>query len=191
MSKKISQIILIFTLSFGWIFSGWPLILSYAQEATTPEATSTPESLINEIEEEEAPAEEVAPVFSAPSEPSPPALKERKLNKKVRLDKNASHSCAAKNFSVNLSGQNQASIELEFNGLRSDTEDIEIGSLPLGIDITFFNNANYSFSPRRSDNGAVLQITNQPGSQKGNFSIPIIYTSGNSETICQINIINL
>jgi hypothetical protein len=35
-----------------------------------------------------------------------------------------------------------------------------------------------------------LEIVNQPGSQKGNFSIPIIYTSSNSTTVCQINVIN-
>jgi len=63
--------------------------------------------------------------------------------------------------------------------------------LPDGIDITFLNNADYFLSPSKSDNAAVVQITNQPDSQKGNFSIPIIYQSGNSTTICQINIINL
>jgi hypothetical protein len=130
----------------------------------------------------DAPAEQ-------PSPPQPP-LKERRFEKPVRFDKNPPHSCAAKNFSLNLSGVNQAIVEVEFTGMRSDSENLEIGSLPRGIDITFLNNADYSWSPSKSDSGAVLQIINHPGSQKGNFSIPIIYTSGNSTTVCQINIIN-
>ncbi|MEK7089611.1 MAG: hypothetical protein AAB920_02215 [Patescibacteria group bacterium] len=170
------------------------------QEAATSTATTTPSGLSGqevtatstkaqvgeETQTEEIQTEE-APIFAPP----PPPLKERKFNGDVRLDKNARHSCQAKSFSVNLSAQDRVIIELELTGSRSDTEDIEIGSLPLGIDITFLNNASYSFSSQKSDSGAVLQITNQPGSQKGNFSVPIIYASGNSTTICQINVINL
>jgi len=161
-------------------------------------AVSSP-SLIEELappieilQEEEEFVEEPAPQPELQSQPtsSLPPLKERKLTKEIHIDTGARHSCAAKNFNVNLAGKNQVMVELEFTGMRSDLENLEIGSLPSGIDVAFLNNAAYEYRPQKSDGGAVLQITNQPGSQRGNFSIPIIYTSGNSTTACQINVIN-
>jgi len=158
---------------------------------SSPLPTEEPASQTEVSPQEEA-VDEAAPQPEPQPEPIPPLppLKERKFTKEIHIDTEARHSCAAKNFNLNLSGVNQAIVELEFTGMRSNYENLEIGSLPLGIDITFLNNADYSWSPSKSDSGAVLQIVNQPGSQKGNFSIPIIYTSGNSITVCQINIIN-
>jgi len=196
------------------VVTSTPATTSTAEVATsvtsTTSATSTPtdnftstqevssqSSTENLSSQTEAPSEEELVEESVPQpEPQPepttpsPLLKERKFTKEVRIDAGARHFCVAKNFNVNLSGKNEAMVELEFTGMRSNYENLEIGSLPLGIDITFLNNADYSWSPLKSDDGAVLQIVNQPGSQKGNFSIPIIYQSGNSTTICQINIIN-
>jgi len=161
------------------------------QAVPSPSSTEEPASQTEEPPEEEFIEESVPQPEPQPeSTPPTPPLKERKLTKEIHIDAGARHSCAAKNFSLNLFGVNQAIMELEFTGMRSDLENLEIGSLPLGIDITFLNNADYSWSPSKSDSGAVLQIINQPGSQKGNFSIPIIYTSGNSTTVCQINVIN-
>lgn len=198
---------LIFVLIFGWVFSGWPMIHIFAQEATsTPEtppaatstsptaaatstsevATSTPQDITSDEEVEETPTPEPPQPAAPPSEP----LKERKLNKTVRWDNNAGHFCRAKNFSVNISNQNQVIVELELGGRRRDAELLEVGSLPLGIDITFLNNANYEWQPSKNESAAVLRIINQPGSQKGNFTVPMIYESGASTTICQINVIN-
>jgi len=116
-------------------------------------------------------------------------LKERKFSKIIILDKNARHSCLAKTFTINISHLKRATAFILFTGMRSSDENIEIGSLPLGIDITFSNN-NYFYNPSKNDEGVMLNIINYDNSQKGNFSIPIIYQSGNSTTICQINIIN-
>lgn len=237
---------LVFVLILGWVFSGRPAILSFAQEATstaetatstagiatstppvatatsTPEtssetststpvsATSTPEGAAPALEAETAtppssdetasgdaaPAEEEEitppgpPEQAAPPLPPPPPLKERKLDKQVHFDKEARHSCVLKNFTINISGHDKTILEFKLEGARSDFENLEIGSLPLGIDITFLNNAGYSWRPQKNDNIAVLQITNQAGSQKGNFNIPIIYQSGDSTTACQVNVIN-
>jgi hypothetical protein len=157
-----------------------------SSQSSTEDLLSQTEEPPEEFIEESAPQPEPQPESILPT----PPLKERKLTKEIHMDTEARHFCTAKNFSLNISSVNQAIVELEFTGARSDSENLEIGSLPLGIDITFLNNADYSWSPTKSDSGAVLQIINQVGSQKGNFSIPIIYTSGNSTTICQINIIN-
>jgi hypothetical protein len=213
--KKFIKITIIFLIITAWIFSGWPAISLQAQEATSTTTldsteTSTPETTNSTPEVSPPPIEEPASqikgsqeeefVNELASQPeqelesllSPQKLiKERKFERLVHFDKNPQHACIAKNFNVDLSGNNQSVVELEFTGMRSDSENLEIGSLPLGIDIVFLNNAAYEYQPQKSDSGAVLQITNQPGSQKGNFSIPIIYTSGNSTTVCQINVINL
>lgn len=146
------------------------------------------------VETEEDASEEETSILlpvapSLPALPKPP-LKFRQLQKMVQLDKNARHSCEARSFAIDLSGRSQVILELELKGERGDAENIEIGSLPLGIDITFLNNASYSYQPQKNDNTAVVQIINRPDSQKGNFSVPVIYASGNSTTICQINIIN-
>ena len=156
-------------------------------EELVPQSEIAPEE---ESVDEPEPQPELQPELQPESTPPTPPLKERKLTKEIHIDAGARHSCAAKNFNVNLSGKNQAMVELEFTGMRSDLENLEIGSLPSGIDIAFLNNAAYEYRPQKSDGGAVLQITNQPGSQKGNFSVPIIYQSGNSTTVCQINVIN-
>jgi hypothetical protein len=155
-------------------------------EELAPQSEIGPEE---ESVDEPEPQPELQPESTPPTLPTP-LLKERQLTKEIYIDIGARHSCTAKNFNVNLSGKNQVVVELKFTGMRSDSENLEIGSLPLGIDITFLNNDDYSWSPSKSDDGAVLKITNQPGSQKGNFSIPIIYQSGNSTTVCQINVIN-
>jgi hypothetical protein len=157
-----------------------------SSQSSTEDFLSQTEEFSEEFVEESASQPEPQPESTPPT----PLLKERKLDKEIHTDAGARHSCTAKNFSLNISDLSQAIVELEFTGVRSDSENLEIGSLPLGIDITFLNNADYSWSPAKSDGGAVLHIVNQPGSQKGNFSIPIIYTSGNSTTVCQINVIN-
>jgi len=202
---KTSKFFLAIVLIFAWIFSGWPRIVSFAQEATSTPIESTAisaptvvsssptiEQLASEEPVEEPLAEEVqTPEPFQPVLPPQPQLKEHKLEKRIILDKNAQHSCKALNFTIDISNKNSAIAELNLNGKRDSLEDLEIGSLPYGIDITFLTNANYSWSPAKSDNVAVLQIMNQVGSQKGNFSIPIIYQSGNSTMVCQINVINL
>ncbi len=207
--SKISQLFLILILITGWIFPDWPPTVSFAQEATstppaltaTTTATSTPatdspspiiEQPADEETSEEPPAEELqTPEPPQSALPPQPPLKERKLEKRIIVDKNAWHGCEAVNFTVDISNKNSAIVELNLNGKRDSLEDLEIGSLPYGIDITFLTNTNYSWSPAKSDNVAVLQIVNQVGSQKGNFSIPIIYQSGNSTAVCQINVVNL
>jgi hypothetical protein len=165
--------------------------------STSTEEVSSQSSAENLSSQTEVPSEEEFVEESVPQPelqqkltPQLPLLKERKLEKEIHSDPKARHSCVAENFSINLSSVNQATVELKFTGMRSDSENLEIDNLPIGIDVTFLNNGDYSWSSSKSDSSAILQIVNHPGSQKGNFSIPIIYTSGNLTTICQINIIN-
>ena len=154
---------------------------------TIPDTTTT--TTIPPTTTTTEPSTTITTTISLPNNPSTSVLKERKFSKTIILDKNARHSCLAKTFTLNVSHIKQTTAFILFTGMRSSDENIEIGSLPFGIDITFSNN-NYFYNPSKNDEGIMLDIVNYDNSQKGNFSIPIIYMSGNSTTICQINIIN-
>jgi hypothetical protein len=159
--------------------------------------TSTPVSLDSQIVNEDKQVEEdtseeiIQP--QEPLQPSQPITKERKLNKEIKIKKDAQYFCKAKSFYIDISNINNERIfEIEFEGKKPKNGVLEIGSLPLGIDITFLNKADYEWNISQGENIAVLQIIKQEFSQKGNFNIPIIYTDKDSResVICQINIIN-
>jgi hypothetical protein len=154
----------------------------------------TEETTIEETtEEEQAEISQPELIPEEPPQPPPPPLKQRKIEKEVKIDFSAPYICKAKNFSIDISNKNQAIIEIELLGTKPQNSTLEIGNLPLGIDITFLNTANYTWNPLPNEITAVLQITNQPGSQKGNFNIVILYTDNSTQksSICQVNIINL
>lgn len=119
-----------------------------------------------------------------------PQRTRRVLNKEIKIDKNAKHSCEVKGGPIDISGRERTSVKLEFTGARRILEHLEIGSLPFGIDITFSSNGKYTYQLLKNKNSVVLEVVNQPDSQRGNFSIPVIYQSMGSATICQVNIIN-
>lgn len=126
------------------------------------------------------------------NQPPPVSLKERKLQKHIEVDPKATHSCRVEPFAIDISNNPSALVKITLARTRGEgqPEEIEIGSLPLGIDMVFANNKDYIYQPQAYETTLDLEITNQPGSQKGNFNIAIIYTSGNSTTMCQINVIN-
>lgn len=214
---KIVKFLLVFIIL---IFFSWLIILespkkySFAQETTDQITNSTleeeiplgEEEIVDEkeliegenvepIEEEEGTEEDS--LIEEIVQPTPLYYfqpKERKLNKEIKIAKEASYFCVAKTFQIDISNNlNRNIVEIELGGEKPKSPLLEIGNLPLGIDIVFLNTSDYEWRPKENENTAILQIINQFGSQKGNFSIPIIYTdneSGNS-VICQINIINL
>lgn len=180
----------------GWFFFGENVTSTLADDSTsTPEVflpvpdadTSIPDA------DTPLPASDILPADETVDVPLKP-LKERKMTKIVRLNKNVSHRCGAETFKIDLSGETAASARIVLQkGARLEPEEIEIGSLPAGIDITFFQNSDYIYRPAQNETVLDLRITNEVGSQKGNFSIPIIYTkngSSDSTTECQINVIN-
>ncbi|MEO0228249.1 MAG: hypothetical protein ABIL70_09405, partial [candidate division WOR-3 bacterium] len=117
--------------------------------------------------------------------------KRRQIEKNIRPDKNAKHSCKIKDFHINpLTKGHEATTELLLSGNLSGKQIIEIGSLPVGIDVLFQKNNDYIYTPVEGENRIALNIVIYPDAQKGNFSIPIIYKSGNSTTVCQLNINN-
>lgn len=182
-------------LVFSWIFN-FPLInfdgLALAEETTISSPTSTDEITVQEQADEESAPEEAAP----PQEPAPlpiPPLKERTLRRDFRITHQAAHRCNAEIFKIDISGRASAQAKILLGGKKVQSGELEIGSLPLGIDILFLKNRDYLNGVSQNDGAFDLEIVNQEGSQKGSFSIPIFYTDAenNQITVCQINIVNL
>ena len=187
---KISRFLAIFVLMISWIFSGWPLVL--AEETTTTTApTSTDEITVQQQIDEESTPEDI----TLPQEPAPlpkPPLKERVINRYFRIAQEAAQRCDAEIFRIDISGGVSAQARILLGGKKVQSGEIEIGSLPIGIDILFSENRDYLHGVSQNDSAFDLEIVNQEGSQKGSFSIPILYTDreSNQITVCQINITN-
>jgi len=154
------------------------------------------ESAILQVEEmteenvEEGLVQSIIEIFTPP----PPVLSKRVLKKRVVIDSRALHSCEAETFRIDITSKSSARARIAFQRDSDAPYEIEIGGLPQGIDIRFSKNSTYRYSQGASDRSFELVITNQQGSQKGNFSVPIIYTQKggkDSSVVCQINIINL
>ncbi|MBI2030765.1 hypothetical protein HYT05_04025 [Candidatus Kaiserbacteria bacterium] len=66
--------------------------------------------------------------------------------------------------------------------------------MPNGIDVRLEKTHTYTYQPGSGEMVIDLIVEKDARAQKGNFTVPIIYTrkgSQNSSTVCQINVINL
>jgi hypothetical protein len=117
----------------------------------------------------------------------------RKLTKNITIDPQATHSCQIKPFQADISGKSFFVGRVILQKTGNEIEELEIGSLPNGIDVVFSKNNDYVYSPATEETEIDLKINNKSNSQKGSFNIPIIYTKKgtlDSSIMCQINIIN-
>lgn len=120
-------------------------------------------------------------------------LSVRKFTRRIVSDRHAFHACEAETFRIDIVHKISATTRIMLERDSDAPYEIEIGALPLGIDVTFAKNASYKYIQGANDRFIELAINNQSGSQKGDFSIPIIYTqksAKDSSVICQINIVN-
>jgi len=165
------------------------------QTTTDSTSTQTSNEEDNEIEEEQPQENSQEEVLLAQMRSflSEPVVMPRKLEKQVKIDFSAPFTCKTNNFSIDISNRDQIAFEIELLGEKPQNGTLEIGSLPLGIDITFLNTASYTWNPGQNDSVAVLRVVKQPNAEKGNFSIVILYTNNSTQksSICQVNIINL
>lgn len=135
------------------------------------------------------------------SEELPPVapLPVRNVPIEIEVDTDATHSCTFDPFTITTGKRSSFVTYLavhEFGEASEAEYQLEIGSLPEGIDITFAANSDYVYRPRSGETEIKLNITNVKGSRKGNFSISVIYTketedTPDSVTLCQMNIVNL
>ena len=136
--------------------------------------------------------ESTQPIIIVDTPPSP-RLSVREFKKRVVPDSRAFHSCEAEIFRIDISGKSSAKARIMLERDSDAPYKVEIGGVPHGINITFSKNSGYRYTQGAGDRSLELAIINQPGSQKGNFSVPIIYTQKgvkDSPVICQINIVN-
>jgi cytoskeletal protein RodZ len=159
--------------------------------ATTTDEVSRTSSV---HETEENPAEEsTQPIVIIDTSPSS-RLSVREFQKLVITNSRTFHRCEAETFRIDVTGKASATARVLLERDADTPYEVEIGSLPQGIDVVFAKNGAYQYMQGANDRSLELVITNQPGSQKGNFSIPIIYTkkdTKDSSVICQINIVNM
>jgi hypothetical protein len=186
-------------------------IPSVLEEQAPNEPEENQETLINEEPEvfvdEEPLAEEIIqePLPEEPLQEEPlieepvrddtiPTLTVRRFEKSIFLDKEALHSCEAEQFRMDVSGERSLRGEIFLNKNLDIGYELEVGSLPDGIDIRFSQNNKYLYQPGSSEDALEFDIFVQDGAQKGNFTVPFIYTQkglGDSSVVCQLNIINL
>jgi len=161
------------------------------EETATTTGEVLGESTASETEED-VEEEPIQPVIEAYTPPTPP-LSKREFKKRIVPDSRAFHSCEAEVFRIDISGKVSAKARIALQRDSDAPYEIEIGGLPDGVDVVFSRNSAYWYAQGANDRSLELAITNQLGSQKGDFSIPIIYTqkgTKDSSVICQINIVN-
>jgi hypothetical protein len=174
------------TLTGGMVGTIISPFISNETATTTQEGSDNAETseIIEEMAtttEEPVPSttiEEVKPIIQEP-------LKIRKFEKIINIKNTDNLSCSTDQFSINISEGETKFVNFKLKGER--IKNLEIGSLPAGIDIVFAENNDYQIST--NDDIVQLKIYRQRGSEKGNFSLPIIFSSKNSTIICQINVI--
>ncbi len=112
----------------------------------------------------------------------------------IQVDITAKHSCKVDVFRTDISKTTTSILSVKFYGTSLlAAYDAQIGGLPIGIDVRFAKNNEYTYDFRGKETTLELIINNQEGSLAGDFTIPIIYTyKGQKEStvICQFNIIN-
>ncbi|MCX8016144.1 MAG: hypothetical protein N2692_02480 [Patescibacteria group bacterium] len=111
--------------------------------------------------------------------------------KNLNIESNSSFSCSVEPFNIQIKEGDVKEVNVRLNkNPNALFQKITIGNLPQGLEIFFAKNIDYVITPDKDDKELVLKIIALPNSQKGNFSIPIIYQTDNLVTMCQINVVN-
>ncbi|GIW66883.1 MAG: hypothetical protein KatS3mg095_0781 [Candidatus Parcubacteria bacterium] len=168
--------------------------------STSSEATTTSEEENDneeENDEESTTTEtELQNITTTPQiEVSP--IKQRKYAKQIKIQNPDNISCKVEPFSIEIKEEETKTANLILSG--KGIKNVEIGSLPTGIDIRVVEQSTLPDKLNNADDGTYeiqtskdivqLKIYRQKGSDKGNLTLPIIFSSGNSMIICQINVI--
>lgn len=179
-------------------FDSTPIVYVDAMWLDIEYTLAEDDMLLEEVVEEELALDEEEPLEENQVDPNSepielPVLSFRNVEKNIVIDPHATHSCKAENFRITITDQPLSQLALAVTRTGSEVTELEIGSLPNGIDITFQPNGLYTYEVPPTDTSVSVQIINQYGSQKGNFTIPIMYTKKgevDSVVVCQLNIVN-
>lgn len=132
-----------------------------------------------------------APVSVDTSREVPPPM--RIFTKKIFVNQDAVHTCTTKVFTVDMKGRTSTQNTLILTKEADIAYEIEVGSLPTGIDVRFNDTNSYNRHIGLEDNMIDFTVTKKANAAIGSFTIPIIYTQKgvfDSSVICQINIVN-
>ncbi len=116
----------------------------------------------------------------------------RKFNKETNFNPNAEHKCFSEVFNIDMSNKDNMTVAMSFEKDIDSVYEIEVGSLPGGIDIKFSNDS-YIKTLSGNESSTLFKIKNSPNSNKGNYNISFIFTKKNevqSSSVCQVNIVN-
>ncbi len=109
----------------------------------------------------------------------------------LSTEKNKIFSCATEPFVNEIKEGEVKEVRIILNkNPKALMEKITIGNLPQGIEIFFEKNNDYAIHPDKEEKELTIKIIALPNAQKGNLSIPIIYQTDNTGTMCQINVVN-
>ncbi len=154
----------------------------------TEEQEALEEVIVDELPIEETYQPIIEPV------PLPPRLSVRNFTKEIIIDPNAVHRCEASPFSIDVFGRRSFSTKVMLQKSLDENYQLEIGSLPDGVNMVFSANDDYVYEPDFDDDIVSLRIRNEEGALTGNFTVPIVFTQKGKEdssVICQINIVNV
>jgi hypothetical protein len=161
-------------------------------EATSSEdEIAVPPEALPDAGEEEASDQPI--ISGPPPRPQEPPLSHRELQRDVIVDATAAHRCEAEQFRIDVSGKSVEHANILLHPSADAPHDVEIGGLPEGIDIRFAGDDGYLYHADTNDASLPLDIRNQDGSQKGDFTVSVIYTQKGAEdssVVCQINVVN-
>ncbi len=117
---------------------------------------------------------------------------DRIFDREIIVDPLAVHTCRAETFPVDITEETSTTTHLLLTTSSSTREQLEIGSVPKGINVTFGGDRDYTLRPKGGDPVPVV-ITKEEDSQTGSFTVPVMYTAfgkKDSIVICQIGITN-
>jgi hypothetical protein len=157
-----------------------------------------PNPIPTEVDPTEMVGVEILPMpeHLMPPEPTrPPRVKlfKRQVEKNMKFSKHATHSCSAENFKIDLTNTESAQTKLLLGTSAGKGYEMEVGSLPDGIDIKFTRTQGYTRYPTHEDKSVRLDVSRQEGAQKGDFNVSILFTEfgeENATIACQLNIVN-
>lgn len=161
-------------------------------ETTTPEPQEELKAPAPEPTPEPKPAPIPVPVEEKVEEETPLSELTRVYDKELFVNKDAKHECHAEFFRVDMSEKSSTLNTIIFTKEANISYEMEIGSLPIGVDIRFSESNSYHKNLGSEDETIDISISKESDAPKGNFTVPIIYTQKgvfDSSVICQLNIV--
>jgi hypothetical protein len=146
---------------------------------------------LEEFVEEQNPIEPIIPIKITSPRPLIPSRGEVSKEKKDIDYSNSSYLCNVSPFVLNVSsGSANAIVNIKnIDKVGSQNRQIIIGELPYGVKVVFANNT-FKQNVIGEITTFPISIVRADYAQKGTFVVPIFYSIGEKNVVCQMTIIN-